>query len=304
MVRIAIGTVNYNRKDDTLEFLKSLKRLNTKGIAIKVFVVDGGSTDGSADAISASFPKVMVLKKLENRGSAGGYNDAAHAAIAEKFDYILLINNDVLINDSLLLKNLLQTASSHPDIGVVSPKMYFAPGFEFYKEKYSPKDLGKVIWYAGGNFDWNNVLSSHRGIDTVDTGEFDVVEETGFTNTACILVKRAVFDKGTFFDESLFAYFDDNDFLEKVRRAGFRLYYDGRSSIFHKVSRTAGIGSPYADYMITRNRLIFGMRYAPFKTKLSLIKEALRLLVTGRQTQKKAILAFFQGRRGPAPKLP
>lgn len=297
MTKIAIATVNWNGKQDTLEFLDSLKKLDTKGFDVRVFVTDGGSTDESAKAIKNQFPLTQVIVKHENRGSAGGYNDSAKAGLAWGADYFLLINNDTLIKDTNLLKDLIKTMNSDPSIGTVSPKMYFAPGFE-YQKGYKKTDRGNIIWYAGGHFDWKNVGAVHRGIDEVDTGNFNKVEQTDFTNTTCILVNKTVFDRGIFFDEDLFAYFDDNDFLERVKKAGFKLYYDGLTNIYHKVSRTAGIGSPFSDYLTTRNRLIFGLRYAPLRTKFALLREALRLLISGRPMQKKGVLDFFLRKRG------
>ena len=68
---------------------------------------------------------------------------------------------------------MLETFKISPKIGLVSPKIYFAPGFEFHKDRYKEEDLGKVIWYAGGEFDWDNIGNIHRGIDEVDQGQYD-----------------------------------------------------------------------------------------------------------------------------------
>jgi hypothetical protein len=298
MHKVGIATVNYNGLTDTLDLLKSLKDLDTKGLETKIFVVDSGSKGDDAEIIKESFPEVEVIKKDRNRGSAGGYNDCAKAALSWGADFILMFNNDVLLKSPKLLKSLTDVAQMDSSIGVVAPKMYFTPGFEFHKEKYDQKDLGNVLWYAGGNFDWNNVMSVHLGIDEVDSGKYDSVEEVEFTNITCILVKAEVFKKGIFFDEKLFAYFDDNDWSQKVVAAGFKKYYDGRVAIYHKVSRTSGIGSPISDYYITRNRLFFGMRYCSLRTKAALIRQAITYLISGRPAQKQAVWDFLRNKGG------
>ncbi len=299
MTKVAICTVNWNGKKDTLDLLASLKKLDTSGLLVKIFLVSNQKElfFKKNSSSKRGVPFELIYKK-QNRGSAGGYNDGARAAIKWGADYILFLGNDTLIKNSSLVKDLVATAKSDPKIGLVSPKMYFAPGFEFYKKRYSKQDLGNVIWYAGGTFDWANVMSSHRGIDEIDTGKYEQVEETELNNTTCIFVSTEVFKKSIFLDEKLFAYFDDNDWSERVTRAGFKRYYDGRVAIYHKVSRTAGIGSPISDYYLTRNRLIFGMRYATIRTKISLFREALRLLFSGRPMQKKGVIDFFLGKRG------
>lgn len=292
MIKIAICTANWNGKADTLEFLTSLRQLDTNKLATQVFVTDGGSTDGSVDEITKNFPAVQIIKKEKNRGSAGGYNDSANAGLSWGANYVLLINNDTLIKDKNLLKDLLKTIESDSTIGVVSPKIFFAPNFE-YQKGYKKGDKGNVLWYAGGSFDWHNINSKHRGIDQVDTGKFDLVEETGFASGTCMLVRREIFDRGIFWDEKLFAYYDDADWEEKVKRAGFKLYYDGLTSLYHKVSRTGGIGSDFSDYLTARNKLIFTMRYAPIRTKIAVFREGIRLLFKGRPMQKKGVRDFL-----------
>lgn len=273
-----------------MEFLESLKKLDTSSLETRTFIVSNEKFAGDFE---------LIFKK-ENRGSAGGYNDGARAALAWGADFILLVNNDILFKSPNLLKSLISVAQQDPKIAAVSPKILFAPGFEFYKDRYSQKDVGHVIWYAGGHFDWNNVNSVHRGLDEVDTGKYDTVGQTEFVSGSCMLVKRVVFDRGIFWDEKMFAYYDDNDFQERFKRK-FMLYYDGRVAVFHKVSRTAGIGAPATDYYTARNRLIFSFHYAPLKTKLAVLRQELGWLVSGQPWQREGVKDFLIGKRGEGP---
>ena len=287
MTKIAVVTVNYNGSDDTRELLESGKGLNAKWI-----VVDNGSTQ------EANFENVEVVQNGENLGFAGGYNRGLRYAVAGGADYILTINNDTLIPDKNILKKLVKDLEGHSDWGVVSPKIWFAPGYEFHKDRYNKKDEGKVIWYAGGRFDWNNLWSVHRGIDEVDTGKYDGVEETDFVSGCCFLIRREVLEKVGYFDEGLFAYYEDNDLMQRIKKAGWKCGYDGRVGIYHKVSRTAGIGSGTADYYLTRNKHVFAMRYASLRTKLAVVREGVRLLLTGRPMQKQGVADFWRGKVG------
>lgn len=295
MFKVAIITVNYNGKKDTLEFLESVKKLLTINYELLTIVVDNGSADGSVDVLKTLYPMVDILQTGTNKGFAGGYNKGMDYAYIWGADYILIINNDTVIKDQNLLDELIKTAESDPQIGLVSPKIYFAPGFEFHKDKYKEDDIGKVIWYAGGEFDWNNISSLHRGLDQVDNGKYDQVAQTDLISGACMLIKRKVLETVPPFDEHLFLYFEDSDFQIRVRKAGFKTYYNGKVSIYHKVSRSTGIGSPITDYYHTRNRLIFGMKYGRFRTKFALLREAFRLFLFGRPAQKRGILDFYLG---------
>ncbi len=294
-MKIAIITVNYNGKKDTLEFLKSLKKLYPIPYTLYPIVVDNASSDGSVSAIDKQFPEVDIIQAGANLGFSGGYNKGIEYAKTWGADYFLIINNDTLINDPDLLDELVKTLESAPKIGLVSPKIYFAKGFEFQKDRYSSSEAGKVIWYAGGRFDWDNIGSIHRGIDEVDKGQYSNVEESDIISGACVLIKKDCWEKIGGFDEKYFLYFEDSDFIKRAKDNGWKIYYNGKVSIYHKVSRSTGIGSPITDYYHTRNRLIFGMKYGKFRTKFALVREALKLFIFGRPAQRQGVLDFYLG---------
>ncbi len=286
MKRIAIITVDYNNHTDTLEFAESAKKLNTKKLDTKFIFIDNASEEQLKIAGE-------VIQTGENKGFAGGYNQGIRYALQWGADYLLIVNNDVLFPDKNLLQKLLRSQAD-----VVSPKILFAPGFEFQKDRYSNKEIGKVIWYAGGAFDWNNVQTVHRGIDEVDHGQFNVIQETEFPSGCCMLVRREVFEKVGLFNEQIWAYFEDADFAKRVKEAGFRQIYNGQAYIYHKVSRSSGIGSSLTDYLLTRNRLYFGFKYANTRTRFALLREAFKFFLTGRKYQKLGAMDFFQNKFG------
>jgi GT2 family glycosyltransferase len=294
MTKVAIVTVDYNGHKDTLELLESAKDLDTGDLEILWLVVDNGSDTSIKETIS-KYPGVIWMETGKNLGFAGGFNRGMKYAKEWGADFTLIINNDTLLPDKNLLHTLLAVFVENPKAGLVSPKIYFAPSYEFYKEKYTKNDQGKVIWYAGGSFDWNNIRSVHRGIDQVDKRLFDKTEKTEFTSGCCVLVKREVLEKIGYFEEKLFAYYEDADWIERIKKSGYEQWYVGSSYIYHKVSRTAVIGSLQTDYLITRNRLWFGMKYANAKTKFALFRETVRLLISGRSVQKEGIIDYVRG---------
>lgn len=89
-------------------------------------------------------------------------------------------------------------------------------------------------------------------------------------------------------------YFEDVDISVRFRKAGYRILFNPKGIVFHKVSQSSGIGSDLNDYFITRNRLLFGIRYAPLRSKLALIRESVKLLVSGRKWQKIGVLDFYR----------
>jgi len=175
--------------------------------------------------------------------------------------------------------------------------IYFAKGYE-YENKYKKDQLGKVIWYAGGEYDWNNVYAKHVGVNEVDNGQFDGTRETDFITGCLFITKAEVLKKIGLFDERYCLYFEDSDLGMRIKNAGFKLIFDSNIKLWHKVAQSSGIGSPLNDYFITRNRLLFGMDYAKTRTKIALLREAIKKTFTGTKAQKQAVRDFFMRKLG------
>lgn len=297
--KVSIVILTWNQCDMTLTQLKGVAELDTKGFNAEMIVVDNGSTDDTIKLLSDYKLPNMSYKFIEtgsNLGFAGGNNIGIKDAIDRGADYVISMNNDLILSKDILVK-MVKLAESDKTIGLIAPKMYFAKGFEFHKDRYKPNEVGRVIWYAGGIIDWDNVYSLHRGVDEVDHGQYDKIEDTDYVNGACFLITKELVKKVGLIDETFFLYWEDADYSEKAKRAGFRVVYDPETSLGHMVSVSTGkSGSPSNDYFIIRNRLIFGLRYAGFRTKFALVRDSIRLLFTGREWQKKGVIDFYLGR--------
>lgn len=296
MTKVFIIILNWNRKKDTLECLTSIFNLQCTIYNSEIVVVDNGSTDGSQEVIKKNFPKVVLIENKENLGFAEGNNVGIRHALKEGADYILLLNNDTLI-DKNLVTELLRVMEKNRAIGIVGPKIYFAPGFEFHKGRYSQEELGKVIWYAGGIIDWQNVYASHRGVDEVDRGQYDKMEETDFVSGCTMMVRREVFDKIGLLDSQYFLYYEDSDFCQRAQRAGFKIFYTPKAFLWHKNAASSKPGSKIHQYYQTRNRLLFGLKYGKIRAKIALLRESFMFLVKN-GTRRKAIMDFYLGRFG------
>ena len=133
-----------------------------------------------------------------------------------------------------------------------------------------------MLWYTGGSIDWAHAITPHRGVDEVDEGQYDVFEKTEFINGCLMLFDQSVISRVGWWDESYFLYFEDADFCVRAQRKNVSLYYDPSIVIWHKVSQsTGGSGSKLHVKYQERNRLRFGLKYAPFWTKLHLVKNYL-----------------------------
>lgn len=269
MKKIAIIIVNYNGEKDTNELLDSLGKIKTDGNSLEIYIVDNGSTK-NINYTDRSLP-CHYQKNKTNVGFAAANNQGIKLALQNGADYICLLNNDTTV-DPIFVDNIILSFEKDDKIGVISPKIYFYPGREFHKERYEEKDKGKVIWYAGGLIDWENIYCSHRGVDEVDNGQYNTEIETDFATGCCMFIKKEVIEKSGFLNEEYFAYFEDVDFCIRAKKVGYKIIYEPRSIIWHKnASSSGGSGSSLQFFLQERNRLLFGFKYAKIKVKLHLL---------------------------------
>lgn len=295
MLKIFIVILNWNQPKLTLETIESVSRLLVSGYQLEVVVVDNASTDNSVEKLQSSEFRLLVNK--ENLGFAGGNNVGVNYALENGADWVLVLNNDVRVDKNLVIE-FLKVAKKYKKVGAISPKIYFEKGYEFHKDRYKKDELGRVIWYAGGNIDWDNVYGTPRGIDEVDEGQYEKVEETDYaTGTAMFLSAKALKQVGVFYAK-YFMYLEDTDLSVRMEKAGWRVMYAPKAIVWHKVAQSSSVGSKLNDYFIIRNRMLFGMLYARFRTRLSLMKQAVFIILGNRPWQRMGIIDYFIGRMG------
>ena len=293
-MRLAFITLHYKNLDDTLGLLTSLSACDLpKEHQVKIYVVDNEGNKKLKKQIK-QFPLAQLVVSGANLGFAAGNNLGFRQALADGYEVIVAINNDTYV-DRDFIRHIIESPITDTSVGAVGGLIYFAPGFEFKKD-YAQKDIGKVVWYAGGEFDWNNVLGSNGHVDEVDRGQFRAVEPTAFVTGALLITRADVLKKVGLFDEKYFMYLEDVDLCHRLKLAGYSVLFDPKIKLWHKVAQSSGIGSSLNDYFITRNRLYFGAKYARPRTKFALLREAIKKLFLGTPTQKQAIKDFFMGK--------
>jgi GT2 family glycosyltransferase len=299
MKKIFISILNFNSRNETIDCLNSIKKIKIEGFSVTVVLIDNASkekmdlTEGFINPI-----ELKIIENKENFGFAGGHNIGLRYALEKGADYVLVLNNDAVLGENALLEMFL-AAESISGVGIVVPKIYFAKGHEFHKGKYGKEDLGKVFWYAGGEVDWKNVVGFHRGVDEVDRGQYDIQAETNYATGCCMLLRREVLEKVGLFDDNYYLYYEDGDLSQRVKRHDYKIIYEPKAVVYHEnAGSSGGSGSNLQDYYISRNRMLFGFKYAPARAKLALFRESLRILKSGREWQKRGIWDFYKRKFG------
>jgi hypothetical protein len=195
-------------------FLNSMKKTDYGNY--KVVVADGCSTDGSLNHIKKNFPDILLLSDKKNIGLARSLNRAMRFAI-NKYNpqYILLLNNDLIITDPKWVTKMVEVAEADDRIGLVGCKLVYANG--------KIQHAGAVAGLAPHN----------RGRGETDTGQYDKIEDIGAVTGAVLLIKNTLMEKIGLWDGNFFMGYEDIDYCLRARNAGFKIIYDGKVELIH-----------------------------------------------------------------------
>lgn len=246
---VSIIIVNYNGYKDTCELIDSLKKYET--YPFEIIVVDNASAGKDLDLLKDKYADIVPVTSSRNLGFAGGNNLGYEYS---KGDYILYINNDVLVKSSFL-QILIDRLNSDPKIAAVSPKI---------KYTYAPN----IIQYAGYTPMSPITIRNHMiGEKQVDTGQYNVAIKTAFLHGACMLTSRYILEKVGKMSNVFFLFYEELDWSLFLQRRGYEVWYEPAAVIFHKESMSIPKNTPLRQFYLTRSRLIFSRRNAKGKIK-------------------------------------
>jgi GT2 family glycosyltransferase len=247
MKKVSIITVNFNQPVVTQELLLSIDQISTYQ-NIEIIVVDNGSKTGPVTDLVPKFPNVSFIRSEANLGFAGGNNIGINAATG---DYYFLVNNDTEFTADLVQK-LVDVLDGHPEVGMVSPRInYFADKTLIQYAGFTPVNYYTMRNSAVGKMQRNGHDFSH------------IIGPTGYGHGAALMVSKQAIEKAGLMFENYFLYYEEVDWCERVKKAGYQIWMRGDAVIYHKESVSVGKNSWLKEYFMTRNRILFTRRNAP-----------------------------------------
>ncbi|MFK7935015.1 MAG: glycosyltransferase family 2 protein [Saprospiraceae bacterium] len=272
---VSIITVNYNGKEVTAALLDSLRRFPYP--RLEIIVVDNASREDPTDWLMNRYPEIQVIRSEENLGFAGGNNLGVEASTG---DFFFFINNDAEVTKGAL-ETLLALFAERPKLGIVSPLLVY--------ENTNLTTQPDTIQYAGTTpVHPLTARNTTLGAMEEDRGQYDEARPTAYAHGASMLMPRSVLEQvGTMF-EGFFLYYEELDWCERIRKAGYEIYIEPRAKIIHKESIAVGKMSTLKTYYITRNRILFMRRN---KGKLAMFAFTLFLLFA---TIPKNVLGYLK----------
>jgi GT2 family glycosyltransferase len=252
MKLVSIITVNFNQSYVTEELLASISQTNTYS-AIEIIVVDNGSTKNNVPEWILKYPDVVFIRSDRNLGFAGGNNLGIKAA---KGDYFFLVNNDTEFTPGLV-QTLVETLEANSRIGMVSPKIrYF--------------DQPQMLQYMGfTDMNYYTARNDSIGQFETDNGQYDnLTGKTGYAHGAAMMVKKECIDKAGLMADNFFLYYEELDWCDRIKRAGYEIWLQTAALIYHKESVSVGKVSALKEYFMNRNRILFIRRNASLGARL------------------------------------
>jgi GT2 family glycosyltransferase len=246
--KVAVIVLNWNGHDVLGDCLRSLNSLSYP--AVETIVVDNASSDDSVKIVKNEFANCLLIENVVNVGFSAGNNQGIRMAFERGNDYIMLLNNDTIL-DRDCVTWLVERAESDPKIGAVSPKIYFA----------DPRDR---LWFAGGKFSYWKGRNGLIGYAQQDEDRYTQPGEMEFISGCALLASREVWQEVGELDELYFWAGEDVDWSLRLRKAGYKLFYEPRSQVWHRVSYSMlqSNGEAGRLYYYTRNNILYMWRHA------------------------------------------
>ena len=237
--KIFVIILNFNGQDVLAQCLSSVYQSDY--LNFEVVVVDNNSSDDSLEQARKSFSRAHFIKNSENFGFSKGNNVGIRWALEKFADYVLILNNDTII-EKATLSELVQAMQRNESFGIVSPVIFSADN--------------SSVWFAGGTVDWQKMRNNH-----IYEVKSDSPYPSEYISGCAMLVKKDVFIKIGIFDERFFLYYEDADFSMRAKKAGFDLLIVPTAHIKH-LEQSNG-KNKLKTYWLVLSGLMFFYTYSP-----------------------------------------
>jgi GT2 family glycosyltransferase len=231
---LTIQIVNWNAREYLRQSLRSIFE-HAPTCPFEVLVLDNASQDGSVQMIEKEFPAVRLLVSECNLGFAKGHNQLARHARGR---YLLILNPDTVVTLGALTR-LVRFADSHPEAGIVGPKLLNPDGSLQYSCRRFPNPVAAIFRNTplGRLFPQNRYTRDYLMLDW----DHNSVREVDWVSGAAMLVRREGFMQLGGFDEQFFIYVEDVDLCYRAWQAGWKVLYYPEAVIIHAIGRSTDL---------------------------------------------------------------
>lgn len=237
---------NYNKVDYVINCIQSV--LESKTDDYDIFVVDNGSTDGSADKITELYgSQVTLLQNRENLGGSGGFNTGIRKVVSAGYKYVWCLDNDVIV-DEHALDTLVDFMETHPGVGMTGSKVVHM------------EDTG-VIQQYGLTVDFEQFCVEANYYNYYDSPDIPEVIYPDAVAACSVLVRSSLIEVIGLMPEENFLYWDDTEWGIRCHLAGYQVASLGASVAAHAMGQKKESVNTFATYYSWRNWILFFVKY-------------------------------------------
>jgi GT2 family glycosyltransferase len=217
LAKVGIVIPVHNRREITLQGLRSLARIDTAGLDVRTFIVDDGSTDGTSDAIRSEFPEVELIAGDGTLHYAAGTNRGIEAAMAWGCDFVAAMNDDAVFHEQFL-RRMINAAKA-------TPRSVIGGLLLLWDEPHRVFQVGQTWHTLSGGWEIPGDLTAF----TVGGVAFEVECLVG----NCVLIPADAIRECGILDEKRFPYgWGDAQYMARLRKAGWNLLVEPRAYVW------------------------------------------------------------------------
>jgi GT2 family glycosyltransferase len=247
---VCIVIVHFNSRPELQACLQSCQGIKYGNYEI-ILVENGSRIPLDLDEMKGLCGQVRKILKIPvNIGYPRAANVGLREALADRPEYVLLLNDDTKVSPDFL-RELVNVGETIQDAGGLGPAIY-------------DSEVPLKVWDSGGRIDLATCRLHLSDVQQVVQGEGRRPVVFEFLTGCCLLVKKRVLETIGLFDERFYLYWEDADFMVRMNQAGFKNVLVPSANIWHKGSvSVGGHRSPFQTYHVVRSQLLFARLHAP-----------------------------------------
>jgi hypothetical protein len=221
---VSIIIVNWNSFKLLCDCLRSIYKTQPK-ISFEIIVVDNCSLERDIEDLNKYFSNVKLILLNRNEGFACANNLAAKQANGK---ILLFLNPDTIVKNNAI-DGMYRKLNNSENIGAIGPKIT-------NPDDSIQQDAARRLPTLFSTF--CNIFLLKRAFSNVSIfseyiKNYNRSQEVEFISGACIGIRASLFFRIDGFSEDYFMYSEDADLCYRIRKLGFKNYYNASSEIIH-----------------------------------------------------------------------
>lgn len=264
-MKVAIAILNWNGKHWLEKFLPNVILYSQEAT---IYVIDNDSTDDSLKFLEQNFPTIKIIKNNKNTGFAGGYNEGLKQISEEIY---CLLNSDVKVTENWI-QPIIELFIKNTEIAAIQPKIRSFEADQYFEFAGAG---GGLIDNLGYPYCRGRIFEKLEE----DKGQYNDETEIFWASGCALFIRKEDYWSMNGLDERFFAHQEEIDLCWRLKNAGRKIYYCGKSTVFHVGGGTLNKQSPQKTYLNIRNNLSMLLKNLPIAALLWVIPA--RLILDG-----------------------